>query len=329
MHHNFAKISSALLGRLQPTIKPQTVARSINKLSEQYMQFGKDFSQIWQDDDLVQGYLSYYMPLNLLRIKAVLHECQRLGFFEGVTQLIDVGSGPGTFDFALSDTDILLKKFTFVEKSVEAQDIHKKITQKLKLDASQRKWQSTLPTIDRNDLVVLSYSLSELAQLPDAILRAEALIIVEPSTQTAARNLQKLRNSLIENGFHILAPCTHHEACPLLTHSKTDWCHQRIHIEQSNQIAQIEAYLPMKNQTLTYSYLCARKTQPIRTHRVRVIGDTLYEKGKVRQAICRGNDREFLAWLTRHGEPEPIARGALIDLPESFEKKGEEIREKK
>lgn len=314
---------------LLPQVEPQTVARSIKILSEQYMQFGKDFSQIWQDVDLAQAYLSYFMPLNFLRLKAVILECQRLGFFEGLTELIDLGSGPGTFDFALSDTDVSMRKLTFVEKSTKAHEVHQQLAKKIKFDLTKRKWQSSLTQVDSKDLVVLSYSLSELAQLPPAVMRAEALIIVEPSTQTAARNLQQLRNTLTLNGFHIWAPCTHHEACPLLVHSKTDWCHQRIHIEQSRALSQIEAHLPMKNQTLTYSYLCARKMAPKNIPQVRVIGDTLYEKGKIRQAICRGSQREFFAWLTRYGEPEPIARGTLMDMPTNHEIKGEEIRIKK
>ena len=84
----------------------------------------------------------------------------------------------------------------------------------------------------------------------------------------------------------------------------------------------------MKNNTLTYSYLVASKTARDQKYRgaVRVIGDTLPEKGKTRQMICRGPQREFFSWLHKNGEPPMIPHGALVSDPGNFETKGGELR---
>jgi len=59
----------------------------------------------------------------------------------------------------------------------------------------------------------------------------------------------------------------------------------------------------------------------------RVIGDTLREKGKTRQAICRNSEREFLAWLKKSGPASEIPRGSLISS-QIYIKVGNELRPK-
>jgi ribosomal protein RSM22 (predicted rRNA methylase) len=185
--------------------------------------------------------------------------------------------------------------------------------------------------------VVLSYSLNELGRLPEEIRRARALLIIEPSTRENGRALQQLRAELLNEGFFAWAPCTHQSPCPLLTHSERDWCHMRVHCERPSWLKAIEQQIPVRNDTLTYSYLLLRRDPPAtislrplkpadENPLARVIGDTLHERGKIRQAICRGPEREFFSWLTRHGEPEPLPRGAVVSVPHDAEKKGNELR---
>ncbi|MFN9066725.1 MAG: hypothetical protein ACK5V3_05815, partial [Bdellovibrionales bacterium] len=59
----------------------------------------------------------------------------------------------------------------------------------------------------------------------------------------------------------------------------------------------------------------------------RLTGDQLFEKGKTRQLICRGPEREFLAWMNRDGEAPTLARGDRVIL-EKFEQKSNELRVK-
>ncbi|MCB0408374.1 MAG: hypothetical protein KDD34_09230, partial [Bdellovibrionales bacterium] len=144
-----------------------------------------------------------------------------------------------------------------------------------------------------------------------------------------ARALMSFRKLLIENGFFVLAPCTHQGLCPLLTHSKKDWCYDRVFLEAPDWFKKLESHLPMKNRTLTFSYLIAsKKFKPhLPKNSARVIGDTLKEKGKTRQMVCRGQEREFLSWLDRLGPAPEIPHGALIQIPEDYLKKGDsEIR---
>jgi hypothetical protein len=79
-------------------------------------------------------------------------------------------------------------------------------------------------------LLVVSHVLNELSeqalgQLRHLILRSQAVVWVEPGTHEVARGLQAVRDSLLGE-FHVLAPCTHAGACPLLaTGNERHWCH--------------------------------------------------------------------------------------------------------
>ena len=82
----------------------------------------------------------------------------------------------------------------------------------------------------------------------------------------------------------------------------------------------------MKNRTLTMSYLLMRKTPPEKTKMARIVGDLLKEKGKNRQLVCRGPNREFLTWMHKNKLLQEIPRGVLVDIPEDSEKISNEIR---
>ena len=101
----------------------------------------------------------------------------------------------------------------------------------------------------------------------------------------------------------------------------------RVHFDAPDWWLDIERKLPMKNRTLTYSYLLlSRSAEHKWTGATRVIGDTLVEKGKTRQMICRGPEREFLSWLHRDGDAPHIPHGALLRTLGPGEIKGSEIR---
>ena len=74
------------------------------------------------------------------------------------------------------------------------------------------------------------------------------------------------------------------------------------------------------------SYLLVAKAAAPASKQWRIVGDRLEEKGKTRQLVCRGPEREFLSWMHRNGEAPEIPRGVLIDAPTDFEIKSNELR---
>jgi hypothetical protein len=172
--------------------------------------------------------------------------------------------------------------------------------------------------------IVASYVLNEMSSLPQWFYQAEALILLEPSTKIAFTAFNELRSELIDRSYDVWAPCPHTQTCPL-SQSKKDWCHDRVYWEKPKWFLQLEKHLPMRNESLTFSYLLARKKKKPENENLRIVGDAQVEKGKTRWMLCRNEEREFLSFLHRNGKPPRIYRGDTIQL-KNIEKKSNEIR---
>ncbi len=299
------------------------LAQSVLRLSDYFIQ-NPDKSTPWNESWAQIAYLCYYLPLNMARMKSVATEAHNRGFFSGLERVVDFGAGLATASLVLAEEKNF--HFTLVEKANQPAEIirqhflHFQKTDWLKSITGQELLQPT------KTMAVFSYSLTELKELPAWAEQCEAVMILEPSTQQDGRKLLELRQKLLEKGFHVWAPCTHEGACPLLSQSKTDWCHDRIHFQAPNWFLKLEENLPMRNRTLTMSYLLMRKTKPPTLAAARIVGDRLKEKGKDRQLICRGSDREFLAWLHKNDLRQEIPRGVLVELPGDTPKVSNELR---
>lgn len=308
----------------------QKLATAILSLSKRYQEGGEK-SDVWQTVSHRSAYWCYFLPWNFLRLQAVVQEGQRRGFFEGVTDVVDYGAGLGTTQLVLGSTALPHSHLSMV--AIEASPVARQLN-----EAWQTQFGSSVKTRvtsgysllsppSPKSVAVLSYSLNEVSTLPPNLLLYDRVLILEPSTRQAGRRLMTVRDEFLRNGFHCWAPCTHETACPLLASSKTDWCHDRILVERPDWMMKIEQHLPLDNRSLTFSYLLLAKGPPVRQPGIaRVIGDTQMEKGKVRQAICRGAQREFLAWLKKEGRPPIIARGSLVAISDSTPCKGNEVR---
>ena len=297
------------------------IATSIKKLSDYFIEQPEGATP-WNESWAQEAYLSYYLPLNEIRNRAVIKEGLASGFFHELTDVIDFGSGPGTADFALESLVPELSSYTLIERSEVPERLLRHPSWKFTTVLRDKDFKNPQKT-----LFVASYSLTE-AKLPPEALQSEALMILEPSTRQDGRALLQLRDDLIKKGFFIWAPCTHQMDCPLLSQSPRDWCHDRVHVDRSPEWIALEELLPFRNQTITFSYLLARRSPPpiVPSNLVRLVGDSLPEKGKTRQMICRGPEREFIAWLHRQGAPPDWPRGALMEIPADALRAGQELR---
>ena len=305
------------------------LANSVMSLSDH---FGKDrrddsLSTPWKKQGVLEAYLAYFHALNSARMSRILKESFAGQSFSPST-IVDYGSGLGAslcaFSEWLSVTD---RDWWFLEPSVEARQRHKNLVDKMNLGLKAH-WVSEPEDLPKTiDLWMSSYSLNEIQSLPESALRARNIVIMDASQSQVARDLMGLRETLLANGFQILAPCCHSLKCPLLLHTKTDFCHDRIGFQAPKWFEKLEEKLPITNRSLTYSYLVAsRDLTPKTDGWTRLIGDTLQEKGKTRQAICRSSDREFLSWLKRDGKAPSLPHGGLVQIPEEATRHGNEVR---
>lgn len=342
------RIEQLLLELDFPLARPARLAECVKRLSTYYIENPQGQTP-WNETWARAAYLAYFFPLNYARNKAVADEGLRVGFFSGLDSLIDLGSGPGSTHIALAEAlaqaaapgaDVSggpLRRALCIDRATEALDMHRALLastpaeQRISVEQAASLSMRQLPP-PANRLGVLSYVYTELSEFPRWAEESEALMILEPSTRDDGRRLLELRQRLLEAGFHAWAPCTHQDRCPLLELSQKDWCHDRISWDEPDWWPTLEKHLPMKNRTLTFSYLLMRRTPPSKQENAsmsvaRMTGDPLVKKGKTRQLICRGPQREFLSWFPGRMKDEPhLDRGQRVQIASPLESRASELR---
>ncbi|MEY4615851.1 MAG: hypothetical protein RJB66_811 [Pseudomonadota bacterium] len=322
------------LNRIGTSInQPKILAQSIKKMADFYIE-QPEGSTPWNELWCQQAQLAYYFPLNFIRNLRVFEELHRLQFFTQPLHWNEFGVGLGpsleAFHHSINTHNSILS-CQLSEKGLFPRET---LTQRMLANKTMPSphWLTQTPrTLAPQTLNVMSYSLTELAQLPQWIWTADKMIIIEPSTRDDGRRLLELREAALQRNFEVVAPCTHQEDCPLLRESKRDWCHDRLFFNRPGWMIEIEDYLPFSNSTLTLSYLALRKKgnenqiAPAKSL-IRVVGDFLNEKGKSRQLICRGPHREFLTFIKKSHTPVELHRGDILVIEEPIDKKGDEVR---
>jgi ribosomal protein RSM22 (predicted rRNA methylase) len=317
-----------LFWQLSENEPPARLATDVVRLSDFYLN-NKGARTPWGQRTSLRAYAVYFLPLNVARLQAVWNEVQRFIPQQQINEIWDFGSGLGATHWMLEDQNFLSpRKLVCLETDERAVEQHETLMTRWPC-----RWEPrfNLPVKPGpKAMAVFSYSFLEMQEQLPPLEQFAHLLIVEPSFKETGRALMKWRTRWIQGGFTPLAPCTHSLACPLLVHSDRDWCHHRVQIDLSSRFAELQSHLPMKNHTVTFSYLLMSQTveSPLFRGSTRVIGDTLREKGKTRQMICRGPEREFLTWMSRDGDPEFIPHGSLIPSLGAVELKSNEVRVK-
>lgn len=139
------------------------------------------------------------------------------------------------------------------------------------------------------------------------------LIIIEPALQESTRNLMQLRDSLLEvssyrgdedepnplprkrrtpsEHVHVIAPCLHQDACPMLSHGKRDWCHAYMQWSRPRVIAHVDKLIGNQKDYLKFSYLilglpkAKTNTEPGDTQ-YRVVSSRIPSKGRSQILLC-------------------------------------------
>ena len=297
--------------------QPKKIAKAVLEVSDHFK--SSDSKTPWNSKAHTAAYLAYFFPLNYIRNLKVVDEAKAFGFFEGIDEVIDFGCGPGTGTRALLDqTEI--KSFTGIDEERNLSPLYLSHQTKRELFYKMQ----APKKVSKSSLLFASYVLNEMEELPSWSLNFEKIVLLEPSTHQAFPKFLTLRDRFIEEGYQILAPCPHHLGCPL-SGNKKDWCHDRVHWLQPPWFEKLSSHLPIRNKTLTFTYLIAQKKSQTKNTYQRIVSDALVEKGKTRWLLCQDENKTYLSFLKRQGEPPALFRGDRIQLKKT-EDKGQEKR---
>lgn len=235
------------------------------------------------------AYLVARLPATYSVVCQVLTEMIRKCGLE-FESLLDVGAGPGTVLLAAKECGIPLTISTLIERDPGfirlgkqlvdghwiAQDINSEIS------------------LSPHDLVIASYSLGEMEdstrfQVLEKLWRLtkKVLVVIEPGTPAGFETVKRIRENLILNGGHIVAPCPHSEKCPM---KEKDWCHFSARNERTSLHRKIkEGTLNYEDEKFSYCIFSKNKIEPCLS---RVIRHPFQGSGYIKLQLCSRNGLE-------------------------------------
>ena len=221
---------------------------------------------------------------------------------------LDLGSGAGASSWAIEQAFPQIASITQADWNQPLLALGKSLAQHASSAALRSATQITtdltrsLPG-DPADLVVLSYVMAELP--PDQAqslavaawsLCSGALVLVEPGTPAGFGQILAARFILGGGGAHILAPCAHQRACPILA---PDWCHfvQRIERSRDHRLLK-SADLPWEDEKFSY-LIFVREPHFAPAAESRILARPEKDCAAITAKLCRPNGSASLVAISR------------------------------
>jgi ribosomal protein RSM22 (predicted rRNA methylase) len=208
--------------------------------------------------------------------------------------IIDAGAGPGTATWAAvqrlgEPADVRLIDDNPHLRALALTLLASSATAALRNAAYDRgDLTALLPAAAPADLVIASYVIGEaapgaLAGLADTLWSASGnmLAVIEAGTPAGFLRIRDLRAHLLARGAHVVAPCPHDHACPIVA---PDWCHFSQRLSRSRDHRQVKgASLSFEDEKFSYVVLAR---QPPRRIDARVLAHPRGSKGGVSAKLC-------------------------------------------
>jgi ribosomal protein RSM22 (predicted rRNA methylase) len=251
------------------------------KLSAAYRAGGTSMTVADRMDAL--AYLVTRFPATYAAAHAALRRTEEASPQFSPSSLLDVGAGPGTVASAARSVWPSLDAVTLLEPNAIFRGVAEELWRNAKIVAGALG--GVLPNAD---LVTAGYVLAELdlATIPQTareLWRAAngMLVLIEPGTPDGFARIRAARRVLIEEGAHVVAPCTHDNECPM---TGGEWCHfsQRLARSRDHMVVKA-ASVPFEDER--YAYLAVSRARVAHTQ-ARIIKPPVEQKPAIAFPLC-------------------------------------------
>jgi ribosomal protein RSM22 (predicted rRNA methylase) len=280
----------AALARLTEGMSRRELAERARTISEGYRSGGTSKPIGDKRDALAYGLAR--MPATYAAAEACLTALREARPDFRPNSMIDAGAGPGTATWAAANVFPSLSDIVLLDTNAALMDLARTLmTGNERLaHAGFRLGQVSLLLANAPgaDFVIASYLIGELddhgrVELASAMWgrTRDTLLIVEPGTPAGYARIIALRTQLIADGAHVLAPCPHDKACPLVA---PDWCHfaQRLPRSRDHMLLK-HADVPFEDEKFSY---VALSRMPAQTRAARVLAPPHVGKAAVEAKLC-------------------------------------------
>ena len=189
-------------------------------------------------------------------------------------------------------------------------------------------------TLSGDGVVLISHLLNELppgklAELPEILSQADALLWVEPGTMDCSRALIDIRETVRET-HTLIAPCPHQGACGLLREENAaHWCHHfapaPAHAHQDPFWGHFRREMNLEIGPVAYSFLVADKSAQPDSGLSHLIGKPLRAPKYLRVLSCQESDIAELVASRRSGSVYRNLKGPASPAIYKFERRKNRI----
>lgn len=295
------------------------------------------------EQPLLNSYLLYYWPVSYLQVSLAFSSKPKLLSQFGMKQVVrilDLGCGPGPASAALVDllphqgtievtlVDYSNKAMKLAEAMLPAGHVHatriRKDLMQESLDDLPGPW----------DVVLVSHTLNELwkddgnqieerhqllEQVGMRLAEDGVCFLCEPALLLTSRNLMRLRDRLVENGWHLLGPCMADRPCPALQAGEGHTCHSEVAWEPGEPMASLAKTANLDRESVKMTYFFLQKGGRELPHALEggdvhalVVSEAMMNKsGRVRFLFCDGEKRFSIS--APKGDPHAREEG-FFDL---------------
>ena len=278
-------------------IKITELRELVQNLSNRYMNEKREGQTLLSKQKEALAYSCTRMPATFCAVTTALKHTLNIAEDFKIESVLDIGSGTGAATWAINEI-ISPKKNTCLEREEAMRNVGQALM-KYSEEMKKVEWINADITnakiIKGADLIVSSYMINELKQeerknVIQKLLSLESkiILILEPGTPEGFKNIKEIQKIALENGLHIVAPCTTQEICKL---PENDWCHTTIRVERNKTHKLLKSGdAPYEDEK--FSYISISK-EPIETKYSRILRHPIIETGKITLKLCtEGNIEE-------------------------------------
>jgi ribosomal protein RSM22 (predicted rRNA methylase) len=285
------------IARALASTEPRALASAARRLTERYQR--GEFALALREPADRAAYLAVRFPATFAASRNVFgHVRERLPQAR-FASLLDLGAGAGAASWAAASA-LGVERITCVEHNLPFAELGQRLAATSGNEPLARAhWLprdiARVHDLPAHDVVVLSYVLGEIgephvADLIDAAWhKAGALmVVVEPGTPDGFRRLHRVRAQLLAARAHILAPCPHHDTCPMF--ATGDWCHFAARLARTAQHRRLKS-ASLGYEDEKFGYIVVAKW-PVGRPQSRVLRHPLIHPGHLRLLLCRAERPE-------------------------------------
>jgi len=286
---------SRVLDDLAQGRSQRELARRTEALSQLYRSGGTSDTAVRDAEDAL-AYAFARMPATYAAAAAVLAALAQARPDFSPRTLLDVGAGPGTVAWAAAQRFPQIARIRLIDRNAPLRALALRLMAASASDALRHgEYRAGTPAAlgEQADLVVASYLVGELAEealehAADALWSCaeRMLVVIEPGTPAGFARIRALRAHLIAQGAHVVAPCPHDRACPIVD---PDWCHFAQRLNRSRTHRQVKgAALSYEDEKFSYVALAREELARERLPAVgaRVLAHPRVGKGETSAKLC-------------------------------------------